>query len=199
MPQCVASAPGKVLVAGGYLVLLRPNVGIVVGMSARFTARVAGTCKCDFTRAGLYILLYRLYRLYSKFVAFNLTDKILSFESDVLSRCSSAFPPTSLPRHPHHRHIPTTQRYTLVRPSSSSKRFVLYRFIVLALYFIFSNIRPVSTITSLNSDTPSTRRRFCSRPRRIKHAILMWKRLFAGYALLLLHFAAVEKRLPILF
>jgi phosphomevalonate kinase len=42
MPQCKASAPGKVLVAGGYLVLLRPNVGIVVGMSARFSAQVTG-------------------------------------------------------------------------------------------------------------------------------------------------------------
>jgi hypothetical protein len=42
MPQCTASAPGKVLVAGGYLVLVRPNVGVVVGMSARFTSTVAG-------------------------------------------------------------------------------------------------------------------------------------------------------------
>ena len=42
MPQCTASAPGKVLVAGGYLVLIRPNVGIVVGMSARFTSTVKG-------------------------------------------------------------------------------------------------------------------------------------------------------------
>jgi phosphomevalonate kinase len=45
MPQCTASAPGKVLVAGGYLVLLRPNVGIVVGMSARFTATVQGALR----------------------------------------------------------------------------------------------------------------------------------------------------------
>ena len=42
MPQCTASAPGKVLVAGGYLVLVRPSVGVVVGMSARFTSTVAG-------------------------------------------------------------------------------------------------------------------------------------------------------------
>uniref|UniRef100_A0A0E0KBE0 phosphomevalonate kinase n=1 Tax=Oryza punctata TaxID=4537 RepID=A0A0E0KBE0_ORYPU len=36
----VASAPGKVLVAGGYLVLERPNAGLVLSTSARFYAIV---------------------------------------------------------------------------------------------------------------------------------------------------------------
>ena len=35
------SAPGKVLVAGGYLVLERPNIGLVLATSARFHSRVA--------------------------------------------------------------------------------------------------------------------------------------------------------------
>lgn len=35
-----ASAPGKVLVAGGYLVLERPNAGLVLSTSARFYAIV---------------------------------------------------------------------------------------------------------------------------------------------------------------
>lgn len=34
--EVVASAPGKVLIAGGYLVLERPNAGIVLSTSARF-------------------------------------------------------------------------------------------------------------------------------------------------------------------
>ena len=34
----VASAPGKVLMAGGYLVLERPNAGIVLSTNARFYA-----------------------------------------------------------------------------------------------------------------------------------------------------------------
>lgn len=39
-----ASAPGKVLLCGGYLVLERPNVGLVVAVSARFrtTLRLIG-------------------------------------------------------------------------------------------------------------------------------------------------------------
>uniref|UniRef100_A0A0E0NSJ8 phosphomevalonate kinase n=1 Tax=Oryza rufipogon TaxID=4529 RepID=A0A0E0NSJ8_ORYRU len=38
--EVVASAPGKVLVAGGYLVLERPNAGLVLSTSARFYAIV---------------------------------------------------------------------------------------------------------------------------------------------------------------
>ncbi|XBH85976.1 hypothetical protein VPH35_073754 [Triticum aestivum] len=38
--EVVASAPGKVLVAGGYLVLERPNPGLVLSTSARFYAIV---------------------------------------------------------------------------------------------------------------------------------------------------------------
>jgi phosphomevalonate kinase len=37
MPGAVSvSAPGKVLLAGGYLVLERPNVGVVLSTTARF-------------------------------------------------------------------------------------------------------------------------------------------------------------------
>lgn len=36
----VASAPGKVLMTGGYLVLERPNAGIVLSTNARFYAIV---------------------------------------------------------------------------------------------------------------------------------------------------------------
>ena len=36
----VASAPGKVLIAGGYLVLERPNAGLVLSTTARFYAVV---------------------------------------------------------------------------------------------------------------------------------------------------------------
>lgn len=35
-----ASAPGKVLICGGYLVVEAPNVGLSIGVSARFTTRV---------------------------------------------------------------------------------------------------------------------------------------------------------------
>ncbi|XP_066388397.1 phosphomevalonate kinase, peroxisomal-like [Miscanthus floridulus] len=38
--EVVASAPGKVLIAGGYLVLERPNAGLVLGTTARFYAVV---------------------------------------------------------------------------------------------------------------------------------------------------------------
>ena len=39
--KCVTvSAPGKVLVAGGYLVLERPNIGVVVAATARFYSTV---------------------------------------------------------------------------------------------------------------------------------------------------------------
>jgi phosphomevalonate kinase len=34
------SAPGKVLVTGGYLVLERPNAGLVLALSARFHVQV---------------------------------------------------------------------------------------------------------------------------------------------------------------
>lgn len=37
------SAPGKVLVAGGYLVLDRPNVGVVLAATARFYTSVKWT------------------------------------------------------------------------------------------------------------------------------------------------------------
>ena len=37
------SAPGKVLVAGGYLVLDRPNVGVVLAATARFFTSVRWT------------------------------------------------------------------------------------------------------------------------------------------------------------
>lgn len=37
------SAPGKVLVAGGYLVLDRPNVGVVLAATARFFTSVKWT------------------------------------------------------------------------------------------------------------------------------------------------------------
>lgn len=36
----MASAPGKVLIAGGYLVLERPNAGLVLSTTARFYAVV---------------------------------------------------------------------------------------------------------------------------------------------------------------
>ena len=36
----VASAPGKVLMTGGYLILERPNAGIVLSTNARFYAIV---------------------------------------------------------------------------------------------------------------------------------------------------------------
>lgn len=36
----VVSAPGKVLMTGGYLILERPNAGIVLGTTARFYAIV---------------------------------------------------------------------------------------------------------------------------------------------------------------
>lgn len=36
----VASAPGKVLMTGGYLVLERPNAGLVLSTNARFYASV---------------------------------------------------------------------------------------------------------------------------------------------------------------
>lgn len=36
----VASAPGKVLVTGGYLILERPNAGLVLSTNARFYAIV---------------------------------------------------------------------------------------------------------------------------------------------------------------
>lgn len=35
-----ASAPGKVLILGGYLIVVAPNVGISIGVDARFTTRV---------------------------------------------------------------------------------------------------------------------------------------------------------------
>ncbi|CAN0295089.1 unnamed protein product, partial [Discosporangium mesarthrocarpum] len=34
------SAPGKVLVAGGYLVLERPNIGVVLAATSRFHTSV---------------------------------------------------------------------------------------------------------------------------------------------------------------
>lgn len=37
------SAPGKVLVAGGYLVLDRPNVGVVLAATARFFTSIKWT------------------------------------------------------------------------------------------------------------------------------------------------------------
>nr|QID77685.1 5-phosphomevalonate kinase [Cinnamomum camphora] len=40
MAQVVASAPGKVLMTGGYLILERPNAGIVLSTTARFYAIV---------------------------------------------------------------------------------------------------------------------------------------------------------------
>jgi phosphomevalonate kinase len=47
--KCVTvSAPGKVLVAGGYLVLERPNIGVVVAATARFysTIKVLSLNEC---------------------------------------------------------------------------------------------------------------------------------------------------------
>lgn len=41
--QRTVSAPGKVLVAGGYLVLDRPNVGVVLAATARFFSSVTWT------------------------------------------------------------------------------------------------------------------------------------------------------------
>nr|XP_033517322.1 phosphomevalonate kinase, peroxisomal [Nicotiana tomentosiformis] len=38
--EVIASAPGKVLMTGGYLVLERPNAGIVLNTNARFYAIV---------------------------------------------------------------------------------------------------------------------------------------------------------------
>lgn len=38
--RVVASAPGKVLMTGGYLILERPNAGIVLSTNARFYAIV---------------------------------------------------------------------------------------------------------------------------------------------------------------
>ena len=47
--KCITvSAPGKVLVAGGYLVLERPNIGVVVAATARFysTIKVLSLQEC---------------------------------------------------------------------------------------------------------------------------------------------------------
>jgi len=41
------SSPGKVLISGGYLVLERPNVGLVVAASARFHCRLSRTSEAD--------------------------------------------------------------------------------------------------------------------------------------------------------
>ena len=38
---CTVSAPGKVLIAGGYLVLERPNVGVTISSTSRFYSTVA--------------------------------------------------------------------------------------------------------------------------------------------------------------
>ncbi|KAL4583791.1 hypothetical protein LXL04_008375 [Taraxacum kok-saghyz] len=40
IPNRIASAPGKVLITGGYLILERPNAGIVLSTNARFYAIV---------------------------------------------------------------------------------------------------------------------------------------------------------------
>ena len=40
LSETVCSAPGKVLVAGGYLILERPNTGMVLALSARFYSSV---------------------------------------------------------------------------------------------------------------------------------------------------------------
>lgn len=41
----VVSAPGKVLMTGGYLILERPNAGIVLSTNARFYAIVKPLCE----------------------------------------------------------------------------------------------------------------------------------------------------------
>jgi hypothetical protein len=42
-----ASAPGKVLIAGGYLVLERPNAGLIVSSSSRFHTSVSWCTALD--------------------------------------------------------------------------------------------------------------------------------------------------------
>ena len=40
--ECTVSAPGKILIAGGYLILQSPNLGVVVSCTARFFTTVKG-------------------------------------------------------------------------------------------------------------------------------------------------------------
>lgn len=54
------SAPGKVLVAGGYLVLDRPNVGVVLAATARFFTSVKWTeeeVRVLYCTSGVVVLL----------------------------------------------------------------------------------------------------------------------------------------------
>lgn len=47
MPQWSASAPGKVLICGGYLVVEAPNIGISIGVNARFKSTVTKAAPRD--------------------------------------------------------------------------------------------------------------------------------------------------------
>jgi len=45
--DCTVSAPGKVLIAGGYLVLVKPNIGIVISATPRFYSTVKSLPRID--------------------------------------------------------------------------------------------------------------------------------------------------------
>lgn len=71
----VASAPGKVLMTGGYLILERPNAGIVLSTNARFYAIVKPLYEerkpdswawvCDLSKAILFIFFYLMDSCYT--------------------------------------------------------------------------------------------------------------------------------------
>ena len=57
----IASAPGKVLITGGYLVLERPNAGIVLSTNARFYAIVKPLYDELRPDAWLWVRIFSLY------------------------------------------------------------------------------------------------------------------------------------------
>jgi phosphomevalonate kinase len=50
------SAPGKVLIVGGYLVLERPNVAFVVTTSTRFTAILKGELSSEKVCCNMFLV-----------------------------------------------------------------------------------------------------------------------------------------------
>ncbi|EPY34012.1 phosphomevalonate kinase [Angomonas deanei] len=50
-----ASSPGKVLILGGYLIVRAPNVGISIGVNARFTTRVVSTSEAQDGKVVVHI------------------------------------------------------------------------------------------------------------------------------------------------
>lgn len=57
MKQVRTSAPGKVLLVGGYLVLERPNIAFVVTTSSRFTANLKGLLSYGKVYQTLFLLV----------------------------------------------------------------------------------------------------------------------------------------------